>query len=58
MRRFFRVGREEDYSQTHFLTAKCNRLTHEKGEYGIFWTRPDEGLCYVNCNVICVEIMC
>ncbi|XP_046875589.1 rootletin isoform X1 [Hypomesus transpacificus] len=30
MRRFFRVGREEDYSQTHFLTAKCNRLTHEK----------------------------
>ncbi|XP_071776362.2 uncharacterized protein LOC139927945 isoform X1 [Centroberyx gerrardi] len=30
MRRFFRAHRDEDYSQIQYLTAKCNRLAHEK----------------------------
>ncbi|CAK6965351.1 thyroid receptor-interacting protein 11 isoform X2 [Scomber scombrus] len=30
MRRFFQVHREEDYSQIQYLTAKCNRLAHDK----------------------------
>ncbi|KAG9263767.1 golgin subfamily A member 5-like isoform X2 [Astyanax mexicanus] len=29
MRRFFSSGRDEDYSQIQYLTAKCTRLTHE-----------------------------
>ncbi|KAL2077694.1 hypothetical protein ACEWY4_027198 [Coilia grayii] len=29
MRRFFRVHRNEDYSQIQYLTAKCNRLSQE-----------------------------
>ncbi|XP_041845503.1 zinc finger protein 853 [Melanotaenia boesemani] len=31
MRRFFRAHRDEDYSQIQYLTAKCTRLTHDKG---------------------------
>ncbi|KAM6952936.1 uncharacterized protein PEZ65_016423 [Lycodopsis pacificus] len=30
MRRFFRAHRDEDYSQIQYLTAKCNRLAHDK----------------------------
>ncbi|XP_077466039.1 uncharacterized protein LOC144082638 [Stigmatopora argus] len=30
MRRFFRVQRDEDYSQIQYLTAKCMRLTRDK----------------------------
>ncbi|XP_077589580.1 uncharacterized protein LOC144207816 isoform X2 [Stigmatopora nigra] len=30
MRRFFRVQRDEDYSQIQYLTAKCVRLTRDK----------------------------
>ncbi|XP_075961436.1 uncharacterized protein LOC142964799 isoform X2 [Anarhichas minor] len=30
MRRFFRPHRDEDYSQIQYLTAKCNRLAHDK----------------------------
>ncbi|KAM7389038.1 hypothetical protein PAMP_023036 [Pampus punctatissimus] len=30
MRRFFQLQPEEDYSQIHYLTAKCTRLAHEK----------------------------
>ncbi|XP_074530765.1 uncharacterized protein LOC141793796 [Halichoeres trimaculatus] len=30
MRRFFQAHRNEDYSQIQYLTAKCNRLAHDK----------------------------
>ncbi|XP_041653431.1 lamin-A isoform X2 [Cheilinus undulatus] len=30
MRRFFKAHRDEDYSQIQYLTAKCNRLAHDK----------------------------
>lgn len=32
MRRFFRVDRDEDYGQIQYLTAKCIRLSQEKGK--------------------------
>lgn len=41
MRRFFRVHRNEDYSQIQYLTAKCNRLSQENGTFTILQITED-----------------
>ncbi|XP_053095292.1 protein phosphatase 1 regulatory subunit 21 isoform X3 [Pangasianodon hypophthalmus] len=58
MRRFFRVQRDEDYSQIQYLTAKCNRLAQEKAalERECVLSRERVRVLQVELETVCLQL--
>ncbi|KAG7335239.1 hypothetical protein KOW79_001835 [Hemibagrus wyckioides] len=58
MRRFFRVQRDEDYSQIQYLTAKCSRLAQEKAalERECVLSRERVRVLQVDLETVCLQL--
>ncbi|XP_060748935.1 protein FAM184A [Tachysurus vachellii] len=58
MRRFFRVQRDEDYSQIQYLTAKCSRLAQEKAamERECVVSRERVRVLQVELEAVCLQL--
>ncbi|TSK87444.1 hypothetical protein Baya_4158 [Bagarius yarrelli] len=58
MRRFFRVQRDEDYSQIQYLTAKCSRLAQEKAalERECVLSREKVRVLQVELETVCLQL--